>query len=420
MIMVKKSKMEREKQLQLTQDKEAEIQQALLFSRKRFKKFNEIILQLYNNEELGVSCSDQRIWKIKECFDSFSSNAKVIERRKLKDVFIHLNDNSELLSNAEHIQAVYNMVLFRVYWIRDFFNWAPSSKQANMQMMELATYLFCKYKVPTFLYKCFYEIQNRQPVYWLIHIGAGGKVRDMGKVPIPFTNRMGHYFLKAAATFSIAEALRWAQVKGLGGEDKLAEKMAYSWLSTKPYSHEDFWESFIVLVINGGMFNVNKITELIDYVREAKRENENYSLKGRSLQSLFRQSDSWHQRFAVVTNNKAWAPCGIQGYRVEKKSEVFVMEELNESRLLAAEGRTMKHCVSSYAYYCEKGRAAIFSLRRYSDGILLDIMATIEVSLQRLRVVQAKAKMNRPISDEARKHMEAWAKKEGLTTSPYL
>jgi len=114
------------------------------------------------------------------------------------------------------------------------------------------------------------------------------------------------------------------------------------------------------------------------------------------------------------------APCGIQGYRAEKKSEVFVMEELNESRLLAAEGRTMKHCVSSYAYYCEKGRAAIFSLRKYSDGILLDIMATIEVSLQTLRVVQAKAKMNRPISEEARKHLEAWAKKEGLIHDRFL
>ena len=418
--MGKKSKMERKKQLQLTQDRETVIQQALLFSRKRFKKFDEIILQLYKNEDLSFSFSDRRIWKINECFDTFSSKAKEAERKKLKDVFMYLNDKTELLNSEEHIEAVYNMVLFRAYWKHDFFNWQPSSKQANMQMMELAAYLFCKYKVPAFLYQCFYEKKDKQFIYWLIHIGMGGKVREMGKIPIPFTNKMGHYFLQAPAKLTIAEVLRWAQAKGLGGDNNLAERIAYSWLGTKPYGHEDFWEAFIQLLANGGMFNMNKITELIDYVREAKRENENYSLKGRTLQSLLRQSDAWHQRFSNNKNNVVWRPCGIAGFRVEKKSEVLVLEELNESRLLRAEGKAMKHCVSSYAFYCEKGKSAIFSLRKYSDAGLMDIMATIEVSIPTQRVVQAKAKMNRPISEEARKCMGAWAIKEGLVINPYL
>jgi hypothetical protein len=97
-----------------------------------------------------------------------------------------------------------------------------------------------------------------------------------------------------------------------------------------------------------------------------------------------------------------------------------VLEELTESRRLTEEGKLMKHCVGSYAYYCAKGKSAIFSLRKYSGGILLDIMATIEVNLALQRVVQAKAKMNKPISEEAKKYMESWAMHEGLVLNPYL
>lgn len=222
------------------------------------------------------------------------------------------------------------------------------------------------------------------------------------------------------AELSVAEALRWAQVKGLNGEDKLAERIAYSWIGTKPYADEDFWETFLQLLVNGGMFNHNKVTELIDYVREAKRENGNYSLKGRTLQSLLRQSDIWHNRFTQFRGNSFWKSSGIEGYKAEKKTELVVLEELTESRKLMEEGKAMKHCVSSYAFYCSIGKSAIFSLRKYSGGILMDIMATIEVNLSLRRIVQAKGKMNKSISVEARKHLEAWAMNQGMEVSHYL
>jgi PcfJ-like protein len=418
--MAKKHKTEREKQLLKTEEQEAVIAQALQFSRKRFKKFEEIIGQLYLGADLGFSFSDRRIWKINECFNNFSSKAKATDRKFFRDVLIRLDEKSELVNGETYIQVLYNMVQFRACWKQDLFKWKPITKQPAAQVKELATYLFCKYKIPDFLYQGLYETKNMQYIQWLMHLGDGGRVKEMKNIPIPFTQKMGHYFLLAPAKFSIAEALRWAQVKGLNGEDRLAERIAYSWIGTKPYSNEAFWESFIQLIINGGMFNLNKLTELIDYVREAKRENENYTLKGRTLQSLFRQSDAWHQRFSHNRINQVWKPCGIEGYRAEKKAELVVLEELTESRRLSEEGKAMKHCVGSYAFYCAKGKSAIFSLRKYSGGILLDIMATIEVNLALQRVVQAKAKMNKPISDEAKKYMEAWAMNEGLVLNPYL
>ena len=415
-----KHKTNREKQLLLDEEKNLVIEQALSFSKKRFKKFDEIIVRLFEKEDLSSFFSDIRIWKIHDCFNNCSSRNSLSIRSLLKDVFIYLNKNSDLISDELYIHAVYNMVQFKAHWRKDLFSWRPRSKQPANQVKELVNYLFCLYRVPEFLFKAFYEQKNNVFILWLIHLGCGKKVKDMSNIPIPFTQKAGHYFLQAPAELSIAEALRWAQVRGMGGSEQLAQRVVYSWIGTKPYSDENFWETFLQLIVRSGMFNHDKLNELIDYVREAKREDVNYNLKGRTLQSLIRQSDNWHNRFSGAKGNHFWKPCGVDGYKIEKKDHVVVLEELTESKKLIEEGKTMRHCVGSYAFYCAKGKSAIFSLRKYSFGILLERMATIEVNLSLKRVVQAKAKMNKQVSDETRKHLDAWANKQGLTVSPYL
>jgi hypothetical protein len=416
--MSKKDKKIKEQQLLAVQQREEVINSMLKFSRKRFKKFDEVILQLYMNEDLSSFFADRRIAKVHECLTKASSGTT--ERAILKNVLVHLDRYSLLVSEEDYIQAVFNMVQFRACWRNDIFEWRPLSNRGEVQVNELAFYLFCQYKVPGFLYKAFYEKTNSLFINWLIHLGTGKKVRELMNMPIAFTQKMGHYFLQAPGKFTIAEALRWAQVKGLNGDDKLAERFAYSWMGTKTYEDEDFWEPFIRIIVKEGMFNHDKLTELIDYVREAKRDNLNYTLKGRTLRSLMRQSTEWHKSVLLTKGSKSWNPCGFYGYKAERKEQVIKMEELTGSKLLADEGRTMKHCVGSYVHYCVAGKTAIFSLRKYSMGLLTDRLATIEVNLSLRRIVQAKARMNKKISDEARKHLNEWANKNELSVSLYL
>ena len=418
--MSKKDKKIKEQQVLEFQQREEVINNILKFSRKRFKRFDEVILQLYQGEDLSSFFADRRIWKVHECFTKFSAKAKSEERTILKNVFVYLGKYSLVLSGEEYIHATFNMVQFRAYWRNDIFEWKPLSNRGAVQVNELAFYLFCQYKVPGFLYKAFYEKTNFLFINWFMHIGTGGKTRDLVKVPINFSQKMAHYFLQVPEKFTIAEALRWAQVKGMMGDDKLAERIAYSWLGTKTYQDEDFWETFIRIIVNGGMFDHDRLIELIDYVRETKMQQENYSLKGRTLQSLMRQTNEWHRRTMHTKGNQFWSSCGLYGYKVERKEEVIRIEELTGSKLLSDEGKTMRHCVSSYVHYCVAGKTAIFSLRKYSMGLLTDRLATIEVNLSVRRIVQAKAKMNKKISDEARKHLDEWANKNELSVSPYL
>ncbi|HKO80000.1 MAG TPA: hypothetical protein VJU78_06365, partial [Chitinophagaceae bacterium] len=66
--MSKKNKTIREKELLAVQEREDVINNILKFSRKRFKKFDEVILQLYLNKDLSSFFADQRIAKVHECF----------------------------------------------------------------------------------------------------------------------------------------------------------------------------------------------------------------------------------------------------------------------------------------------------------------------------------------------------------------
>ncbi|MFT3937125.1 MAG: PcfJ domain-containing protein [Chitinophagaceae bacterium] len=418
--MSKKNKKIKEQEFLAAEEREESFKNALQFSRQRFKRFDEIIHRLYLREDLSRYFNDQRVAKVNECFSNVSSEKKSAEREFMKKVFLYLCKQSVLFTAEDLIQSVANLLAFSSAWRQDIFDWKPIATKATDQACELIDHLFCHYPVPGFLYKPFFEKLNTTSIKWFIHIGAGKKVRDLENMPIVFTQKMGHYFLQAPCKFTVAEALRWAQVKGLGGDDKLSERIAYSWIGTKKYEDEDFWESFIRIVINGGMFNHEHLTQLIDYVRESKRNNSNYSLKGRTLQSLLRQSAEWHEQSLLIRGNRFWPLSGLYGYKAQNKLETIKMEELSGSKQLADEGKAMKHCVASYVYQCEKGQTAIFSLRKYSLDFIVETMATIEVNLSLKRVAQAKAKMNRKISDEARKHLEEWASKNNLSISPFL
>lgn len=418
--MAKMQRIQREQALLLKQKSEQAIDDVLRFSKKRFKKFEEIIEQLYTGKDLGRFLNlDERMFKINECFNKLAANRLQPDKKLLKKVLIYLDQYSDLVSGAETIQAVYNMIQFRTWWLNDLFKWKPKSKQTKQQVKELTGYLFCRYKVPDFFYQVFYST-NLVHIEWFIHLGIGRRVKDLNKMPIQLTQKMGHYFLQAPSHYTIAEALRFAQVRGLGGDERIADRIALSWLGNKSYSDEPFWERFMQILVQGGMFNHSKIGELTDYVREMKRADAGYHLKGRTLQSLLRQSDEWHKRSSHSATLQYWRSCGIDGYRHEKHDGDIVVEELVSSKELVNEGKAMKHCVASYAYLCVKGRIAIYSFRKYMSGTMLEVLATIEVNLSLRRIVQAKGKMNKPISNDVRKCMDLWANKMELSIGAYL
>lgn len=242
--MARKIKTQFEEQLILKQERENTIEEMLLYSKKRFKRFDEVIIQLFENKDLSrFFNTDKRIWKLNECFTSISKGNNHKAKTDLKEVFVYLNNCSMLTKDEFQIQAVSNAFQFKNDWLNNIFKWKPVSKHAGHQFRELADYLFCRYKIPAFMYKAFYH-NNICYISWFIHLGTGGKVKEMKNIPIPFTQKMGHFFTQAPEVLSIEEALRWAQVRGMNGDVKCAEKIAFSWIGTKPFENEIFGNRF--------------------------------------------------------------------------------------------------------------------------------------------------------------------------------
>lgn len=419
-FMKHKSKAERTKLLADHIQKESAIELALQFSRKRFKRFDEIIEKAAALEDLSDWFADARISTLSMIFREYDTAGKTTERFIIRDCYHYLNRNSILLKGPEHIRAVHKIIRFRAYWHRELEKWEPRSGRSDQQLKDLATFLFCKYPVPLFLHKAFLEETTDQYIHWFIHLGNGRRAKDILNFPIPYTNKMYHWFLLAPEKFTIMQAVRWAQVKGLAGSDRLAERVAWSWLSARSVRYEEFWTSFLMLVCQDALFNPDKLTELTDYLRAAKREDAAFEIKGRTLNTLIRRSDEWHRRHSSVTEIMEWDPCSIEGFSVERENERLVMEELTSTMQLADEGIAMRHCVASYAWYCKKGRTAIFSLRTYAMNVLLTRIATIEVDLHNKRIAQAKGRLNSKIEAGTRALLVKWAGNKGLGINPHL
>lgn len=138
-------------------------------------------------------------------------------------------------------------------------------------------------------------------------------------------------------------------------------------------------------------------------------------MKRRSLDGLLRQMHAWHRRLGRTSDGstgRRWESCGLDGFdRVEGEAgnqRRFVIVELLDSAELQAEGRVMRHCVSSYAQSCVGGHRAIFSLRQ-DDGLGLERRATIEVMPPMRSIVQARGRLNVAPGPVEQRTIRAWA-----------
>ena len=88
---------------------------------------------------------------------------------------------------------------------------------------------------------------------WYKHIGLGRNIRT-ADLPLPYTKRMAHLFLQAPDHFTVEMALRWGQVRGLGGSEVLASAVAATRLG-RSFEHEDFWQTVLHFFVNEPMLD---------------------------------------------------------------------------------------------------------------------------------------------------------------------
>ncbi|HYV39288.1 MAG TPA: PcfJ domain-containing protein [Gemmataceae bacterium] len=331
-----------------------------------------------------------------------------------------------------------NLALHHADWLRPVEHWAAPRMNSLPQFASLAHHLLAKYPVPAFMTSVWF-IAPSQPASrqqgWFKHIGLGFSIRH-ADLPLPLTRAMAHWFAQAPDHYTVEMALRWAQVRGLGGHEMLAKVVATTRLGTV-FKNEDFWLTALRFFVNHPKIDLAQIGPIVDFLQHQRFEPQevcvhgvfvkqpppqpDYAMKGRSLRSVMRQVAEWHKQLGKETKKPVlrWPRCKIGEFEhIEGNEHLASMRrwtitELLTSRRLFDEGRLMHHCVGTYAEPCAKRQTSIWSLTVENDQGCKPVL-TVEVDLTRRTICQIRGRCNRLPKDHEREIIRRWAMWEGL------
>jgi hypothetical protein len=221
------------------------------------------------------------------------------------------------------INRLKNLAIRRSHWIRPCETWGGSSGNLRPAFHSLAEHLLAHYPVPRFMDSAWdlpdgpegFRLQS-----WFIRLGRGASFRSLN-LPLPLSRRMEHYVRGALDHYSVLQALRYGEARGLGGSEKLAREVATGRLGQR-IKRADFWRTVLMFLVAHPEMRLEDINPIIDFIHANKFARDevltahgpetrnpqwpDFSIKGRSLKSLLRLVTAWH---ADLSSDKQGAWC---------------------------------------------------------------------------------------------------------------
>jgi hypothetical protein len=274
----------------------------------------------------------------------------------------------------------------------------------------------------------------RQQQNWYLLVGRGENIR-FADLPFPYTKRMSHHFAKAPSNLCVLNALRWGQIRAMGGSPRLARALLNAnigWASIDERRRAELIRLFIATpeTTPAEMVQVIECVESQFDVRwrvvapgflEAVPPPPHFTLKGRTVASLLRLANEQAREdyFDKPPVAAHWPPSGLASAgwswrHASSPSELWRMKELCTQRALAEEGRAMRNCAATYGYACSLGRISIWSLTVETPGGRKRAL-TVEVRTKEKTVVQAKRRFNASPNVRDLGMLSIWAVENGLT-----
>ena len=327
------------------------------------------------------------------------------------------------------------------HWVRSPEEWSVPYANPAVQFRSLVSHLFDLYPVPNFMSRVWLS-ENDEPweIRMYLHLAAGRSVRRF-ELPDPFrlSKKAASLFMQAPDDLDPIAAMRWGQIRSLGGDSKLARQLTTCTILAVPTTHETFWESVIRFLVRHQPIPLDESIEIVRFVHDQKFRPANevwgpcdweagagidplqpeLKLQGRSLRSLRRHMAHWKAELAatrylpMLKQRNGWERSGISPLVIEQDNEVWTVEELLTREELSVEGGIMRHCVASYAYSCHRYNSSIWSMR-VQQGEQRRRVLTIQVVPSKKMIWQAKGKANAAPSGQANSVLRLWASREGL------
>lgn len=254
--------------------------------------------------------------------------------------------------------GVLDLALHHADWLRPVETWCPVKQNIWPQFSSLANHLLARYPVPAFMTSVWFDQPHGKKLpqhEWYKHLGRGENIRT-ASLPVRLTKAMAHLFTQAPHHLTAVQAIRWAQVCGLGGSKVLARAVVATRLG-KVLENEDFWESVLHFFINKPSIDLAQIGPIVDFLQHQRFEwkdavspdgvfgkqpppRPDYTMKGRTISSILRQVEEWHRELGREENQPSitWrhAPFNdfslVQGEEALGNMRVWTITEILTSR----------------------------------------------------------------------------------------
>jgi PcfJ-like protein len=311
------------------------------------------------------------------------------------------------------------------------------SRSADRRFIDLVRFSFARYRVAAHLENAWIDeftddFVNRVAVLpafpsdrrnrhnlrrWYLVAAQGGSLYKQ-HASAYLTKSETHHFLTAPdEVASSQQALWYAVARAQTNHVELARRISQSALTH--HSVGSTWWKEVARYFARNPVPLHQMNDLIDYLRVAKTQNRELSLKGRSLRALLRRHDEWLRalRKHKAIGGGSWAGRAIPDVDYEagseKKKAIWRFRQIKTGNELFREGQRMHHCVASYKHLCLNGQISIWSLTSEFPLGYINRGVTMEVR-QDGAIVQCRGFANRlPYGNEVAM-VKRWADEYGL------
>lgn len=327
----------------------------------------------------------------------------------------------------------------RERFVRPVSTWRPTSRSRRRQFASLVAHLFSRYPIPAFFDDIWFRRDGRAKRYqkWCVDVAQGASLRD-GPLPVPMTRKALHSMAQAPAEFGVEQAIRYGQVRALGGSIELCRAVLETRLA-KRFAHDAFWQSVMRFFIAQPDLKLSDVGPIVDYLQHHKFDEQeqilddgtarhlpppqpNLSMHRRTLPALLAQVEQWHRRLGKVQAYEGmhWPASGIKAMRFvrgkEDKRIIWSFDELLSHKQLVREGNAQRHCVATYARLCRDRFSSIWSLTSEDACGNVRRRQTIQVTRDR-HIVQCRGRGNKLPSAAEANIVRRWAAAQSLVIS---
>ncbi len=309
---------------------------------------------------------------------------------------------------------------------------APRSRRPARVFDSLARHVLIRFPLPPALYRAVLKTAteadevNYPVINWFLHVAAGDNLSRAPGLPFEFTKKAAHFLEQAPETLSITQAMRWAQVRAMGGPVEAAQ--AFAWELDQPFGDfEAEWTAVIRFVVRYWKADyAERVPRIVAFVRHQRVEPlviqlsdiqqtveplyPDFDIRQASEQSLMNRVSAWEEYVQAAERSIGVLPFPKMGmedsYLILTKYGLVHIRRVKNILELLREGAIMRHCVGGYGANCRDGYSSIWSIRMENGRRRL---ATIQLGRNK-QILQFYGKANSRPGPEAEAAVDLWVK----------